>query len=427
MRIYKKAYLRMKIHTTSSMSVGSGNNETTDSDIIRDGRGVPFIPGSAIAGVTSHALADSMQIDVKKYFGDIDRKDAAESCLSFFDALPDNTDGLVISVRDQVALDHYKTGIKGAKFDMEILEPGADFTVIIEQDIADGDKDILDPIACLWKSGRISFGAKTTRGYGKIDVSDIKKAVFDMTDSSSVEEWLTFDALSSEGWSEWNNQTCIDISGSDAVLSLVLGQAEGSGLSIRKYTTLPSEKDGESAPDYSQMTVHGKYPVIPGTSWAGAFRHHILDLAEITGADTDNIRKTYFGFVENKNKKKSDISFSESIIHDAVWKTLSRNAIDRFTGGAADKALYTEKTCYGGNTMLIIRWKKRGSDQDDIFASLLAASVADLSAGILSIGGETSIGRGMFKVKEINGIDVSKDEPDELYGKVKEILTGGEQ
>lgn len=427
MKICKKEYLKIHIHTTSSLSIGSGNNDTTDSDIIRDGRGIPFIPGTAIAGVTRHAISHMTQIDTDRYFGKIDDKNAEESRLSFFDAFPENPDKVSVSIRDQVALDEYKTGIKGAKFDMETLEPGVDFTVLIEQDMRDSDKDVLDHIACIWQDGNISFGAKTTRGYGEFKVVRIQKAEFDMTESSSVQKWLEFDMSATEGWSEWKRPSDINISADETVLTIGLRQATGSGLSIRKYTTLPSEKAGESAPDYSQMTVRDGNPVIPGTSWAGAFSHHIVALAHIDKAvNPDDIRKVYFGFVENKDKKKSDISFSESVLENASWKILSRNAIDRFTGGTADKALYTEKTCYDGKTKLIIKWKKHGLEPDRKFAELLAASVADLSAGILSIGGETAIGRGMFNVIDINGVDVSKIAPDEIYRKVKEILIGGE-
>lgn len=425
MKTGKKAYLRIQIHTTSSLSIGSGNNDTTDSDIIRDGCGVPFIPGTAIAGVTRHALAYKGKEFISHYFGPLNTEKLEESRLSFYDVFPVDTENLSISVRDQVALDKYKTGIKGAKFDMETLEPGVDFVVIMEQDIGNGDSDVLDQIACVWKDGRVTFGAKTTRGYGEFTVSDVRKAVFDLTDRESVKSWLGFDMFSPDGWSEWSRPSDINVPSDEVTLTLGLRQAEGSGLSIRKYTTVPSDNK-ESAPDFSQMSIHGGYPVIPGTSWAGAFRHHILELAEAVEADPDEIKKGYFGYADKDSKRKSDIFFSESILKGAEWKILSRNAIDRFTGGAAYKALYTEKTCYGGSTQLVIRWKKRGQKDDSRFATFLAASVVDLSEGILSIGGETSIGRGVFKVTDINGKSVGGDSAEKIYENVRSILMGGD-
>lgn len=51
----------------------------------------------------------------------------------------------------------------------------------------------------------------------------------------------------------------------------------------------------------------------------------------------------------------------------------------------------------------------------------LAASIADLHAGFLAIGGLTSVGRGVFEVTGING-DVFSGSAEELYNKVFSIL-----
>ena len=51
---------------------------------------------------------------------------------------------------------------------------------------------------------------------------------------------------------------------------------------------------------------------------------------------------------KDKENRKSCIRFSESRIEGGKWVTYTRNAIDRFTGGTVDGALYTEKTYYNG-------------------------------------------------------------------------------
>ena len=86
----------------------------------------------------------------------------------------------------------------------------------------------------------------------------------------------------------------------------------------------------------------------------------------------------------------------------AESKVISRNAIDRFTGGTVDGALFTEKTWYGGTTELVIslRGDKKMTEEEK---TALAATLADLHFGFLAVGGETSIGRGLFKITEING------------------------
>ena len=46
-----KKYYRIQFQLTSPLAVGSGENHLTDRDIVRDSRGIPYIPGTALAGV----------------------------------------------------------------------------------------------------------------------------------------------------------------------------------------------------------------------------------------------------------------------------------------------------------------------------------------------------------------------------------------
>lgn len=220
------------------------------------------------------------------------------------------------------------------------------------------------------------------------------------------------------------------------VLRLSLTQASGSGLSVREYTTEPAEDENENVPDFRQMKTcvlengeRKEYPVVPGTSWAGAFRHHMQKLSRLYRTDREaevsEMFNRYFGIVKGTDKRKSQITFSETILQGTVSKILTRNAIGRFSGGAEERALYTEETVYGGNTVLTIRWNRRECQSDETFATLLAASVADLDAGILPIGGETSIGRGLFRVEEINGRSAGET-PEQIFHNVKKALLGEE-
>lgn len=46
-----KKYYRIEFQLTSPLSVGSGENYITDKDIIKDSRGIPYIPGTSLAGI----------------------------------------------------------------------------------------------------------------------------------------------------------------------------------------------------------------------------------------------------------------------------------------------------------------------------------------------------------------------------------------
>ena len=82
-----------------------------------------------------------------------------------------------------------------------------------------------------------------------------------------------------------------------------------------------------------------------------------------------------------------------------------RNAIDRFTGAPANTALYTTQIWNGGEGKLVISYEpgKLSKRQKQI----LAASIIDMNLGLMSIGGEASVGRGIVSIKSlmINGVE----------------------
>ncbi len=139
-KITKKKYLRIKFKITSPLSIGSGENEKTDKDIIRNSQGIPYIPASAIAGVVREKLDNKK---AEKYLGkvtinqnagsEVREEMAVESRVIFYDANICGEQKERISIRDSVALDDYKTAKKGAKFDMEVIEPGIQFETFFEQ------------------------------------------------------------------------------------------------------------------------------------------------------------------------------------------------------------------------------------------------------------------------------------------------------
>ena len=403
MRILEKKYLKICFTLTSPLGVGAGKADITDRDIIRNSAGIPYIPATSIAGVLRERLEERADIDdVFGYVtiageGDPEAAKARESRIVFYDANP-NTDDLPVTVRDSVALDEYKTAKKGSKFDMEVLEPGVSFVTYVEQSIYDrNEPDYTEWIAAAFHSG-VKFGGKATRGYGEIRVDSVRKVAFALDSPQETERWLQFDLFSETVWEGADEEAGhLPEIGSHAV-SVDIGLKQVGGISIRKYTTAPG--DGEKAlPDMEQMTAHGVdgiAPVIPGTTWAGAFRHHLMGL----GIDEKEL-SDLFGYVRGTKKQRSKISFGESRITGAKEKVLSRNAIDRFDGGTKDGALYTEKTYYGGETHLIITWEKDSVSES--VRKAFAASIADLHYGFLAIGGETSIGRGLFEVTEVNG------------------------
>ena len=419
--ILKKQYLKIEFTLLSPLSIGNGKNEKTDQDIVLNSRGIPYIPGSAVAGVFRDACKKVKVMGdewTQRYFGSIrdnvndnGNKEITESQFRVYDAYIQSEEYFV-SRRDGVALDDYKYGIPGAKFDREILESGIIFRTFIERDIDtnESEEDAFNKLAEVLHNIPIFFGSKISRGYGRVGNFKIFKKEFSF-DTKQGSGWLDFDMYTYD----WLKKSS-EISKSDKVFlenkKITLELALQGGISIRQYTT--EIKEGvEQVPDMKQLIVRQKnetgkleeVPVIPGTTWAGAIGHRMKLFYP-------NVSE-YFGKGGEDGKIRSKIFFSESQLKDAVSKVISRNAIDRFTGSTVDGALFTEQIYYGGTTVLEIYFDLyKRIDLD--FVKSLAVALSDLHEGILAIGGGTSIGRGIFKVIKVNDSEFSGD-GSELY------------
>lgn len=488
-KIIKKHYLKITFQLESPLCIGSGRNDITDQDILRDARGIPYIPGSAVAGVIREACDGVIDKgSFKYYFGyapinkgkndESVESSIIESKIIFYDAtLVDdgkNKKGELlyrISQRDGVALNEYKSAKRQAKFDWEILEGDCKFQTFIEISEEESDNEIvaeevLINIAKVWKEADIRFGAKTTRGFGKICNVDIIRRSFELVKNSAngkgnIEDWLEFDAFDNESWED--NDSYEKISSEfkkynewklkeKKKISLRL-KLEG-GISIRRYSTQCSEE--ESSPDQEQMTTikfnnkKSSYQdqvesqksieeiaVIPGTTWAGAIGHRMEELIKGSKEKGDNdttVVYHYFGAANDNDKEKSLIYFGESRLTGGEFKVMSRNAIDRFLGSTAEGALFTEKIYIGGETTLDISFGdpyNTAVSYSDDFIKALAATLTDLHEGYLAVGGATSVGRGVFSITHINGdkFDTVKQEDgenhpvfDKLYNTLKTLL-----
>lgn len=411
----KKIYYRIVFQLASALSVGSGENQYSDSDVMRNSIGEPFVPGSSLAGIYRDLL-DSR--DAENYFGTArGEEQGAESKVLVYDAkLCSVTKEIPYRsiIRDCVGLDEWKTAKEGAKFDFEVVEPGAEFVTYLEQNCGPEDKDVCEELAAAWLEHRVRIGRKTMRGLGSIGRTTICRRSFDLTREEEMDEWLDFDMYREEDW-EGSLLKPEEVSGRNRKESVVLKLAlkQRGGISIRRYTTKVTE--GETQPDAEQLTCilsedGREIPYIPGTSWAGAFRHHMERL--IPGCTEE-----YFGSCE----KRSLVRFSESFIKGATPKVITRNAVDRFTGGVVDNALFTEKMWYGGRTVLSMEIPAETTPE---FRQALAASLVDFHMGVLAVGGLTSVGRGIFEGErlEINGASLTVSE--NMYGEILKKLEG---
>jgi len=419
--INRISYLRIRFDLASPLSIGSGIGNHTDKDVMVDGAGYPFVPGSTLAGIYLSYFEENDE--TKKWFGTLKKatasdssSSAVESRIRVYDATCNEYGKNVIVNRDSVRLDEYKTAVTGAKFDFEVVQPGVTFVTYVEVQQEDDDPGFLnavvqqeddDPgflnaVASLWKNEKFSFGSKTGKGLGRVTNIQLDTAEFNMNDPAQVDRWIGFDLYGDGCWKKWDEASVNKVvkTVDKKICTLKLGLKLKGGISVRRYMTdLPVED--KSSPDFSQMVLDDGTPVVPGTSWAGVFRH------DMSGMISNEMIEQYFGKHdgEEKLRHRSRIGFSETYLKNSKPKVMTRTAIDRVTGGAQDGALYTEKTYYGGEGELTITYPE---SSEEGFRKALAAAAADLNAGFISAGGLGSVGRGLFSITSVNGEDFTK-------------------
>lgn len=103
---------------------------------------------------------------------------------------------------------------------------------------------------------------------------------------------------------------------------------------VRRYTSDVAVDEDKSGPDYCALENGNGRPVLPGTGWAGAFRHHMRAMLDEMGGTAQQKAdvNALFGYSDDGVlKKRSALAFDETEISGGQAYTLTRNALDRFT------------------------------------------------------------------------------------------------
>ena len=407
--IIKRIAVLCKMTLLSPALIGSGESENSKRDIYRDAEENPIIPGTSLAGVLRNALDEE---EAAKLFGRLinSRDDASEtSPLWVFDAplynkpseKPDKTPAEVIVI-DNVALDENKVAKPEAKFDFEAVECGTCFDLRLLLFVRNENRDdnleellkkLLDNLNSLY------VGGKTSRGFGKLKCVSIHRQEFH-NNPDDLEAWMHFKKNDLD--LNCYNETINPAPPSEAGTICATLRLDGSLLIRNDYSVVGDENT-------AHITSTG-LPVIYGTSWAGAIRSGLERLLKTKEADFSNYNNylnSVFGCSEIDEKTKKQKTHPSKIRIDASYfaqdkrHLTTRVKIDRWTGGSVERALFTARPQFGGHITLTIYYSEKSKPETEAVRQLLLLALKVIDLGIIAIGGETSIGRGVFKVEEI--------------------------
>ena len=425
--IIKRTYYSIDVEVNSPINISSGESEITDADVIKDGDGRFFVPGSSLAGAFRNYAGKEKETDC--IFGYSKGEEGRMSSIFVSDLCFSDKEDLKKTVRNRVALTETK-GVDN-KFDMEIIEPGIKGELKLEIVERQGDvyNTSIVPIIYGIESGEIRIGACKNRGFGKLRITGIKERSFD---KSNREEWIKFCAgeISFETengvekvstYEEWIQGKGKNIS---QYVKVSVPLLLDGGISIRRYSTKPGKADYEHV-TYEKTKINDKpIPVIPGMSWNGAIRAEANNILKQLGCSYEqrtNLINDWFGFVSVKKSdamdepederketaKQSLIVIRESIIKESKPLPMSRNKINRFTAGTVETALYSEVAYFGGNTTLEYLIKKDEERRYKALIGLMSLITKEIANGYVAVGGQVGIGRGIFK--ENGSVGYSED------------------
>lgn len=416
--IVRRLYARGTWKLNSVAHLGGDESDIADMCLLRDAEGHPFIPGASITGAARSFLArqslpwteyrDGLTKeppDLKRLFGGADKKDTM-SALIVADATC-ASEQATTSIRDGVRVDTRSgSAAKGAKFDVEVVERGTEFELCLACVIRDEDKNkkletLFLSLLHGFKTGEIRLGARTRRGYGRGKVASWEIRDLRMDDPEDVMAWLR-DAI----WSRpASNLTPYPLP-SDQRQYFRLE----ANFFLRTSLLIRSSPSDPKSPDMVHLHSAEK-PVVPGTSFAGAFRHRASLIATTIGCWSEDSVSEIFGPVHKqeandlteKDLWASRIWIEEKLVKNVESRWQDRVAIDRFTGGSLQNALFNEKPMFPiclkdmkkpkPHLRLVVKLE----EPEDEEIGLLFLTLRDFWNGHAALGGETSNGRGTLQ------------------------------
>lgn len=230
-------------------------------------------------------------------------------------------------------------------------------------------------------------GRDRTRGGGAARLQSLGYRAYDLSDSNDLRAWLE-----EPGAGRFNALTDVSVTARaddilvDEEFDIVDALHIGTG-SRRDKTSLTRARGGQ--------------PLVPASTWKGLFRArsgYIIrtcwgETAACTGQTGCGtcLLCDLFGSTSRRGR----IAFHSSTISNAMRRTRAHVAIDRVSGGARDKLLFSDEIITAGTVKLTISALETIAEwQHD----LLRHVVRDIHDGLIGVGGGAQRGQGTLRL-----------------------------
>jgi CRISPR/Cas system CSM-associated protein Csm3 (group 7 of RAMP superfamily) len=433
---------RIVLEAETPFTVGSGEKDLlTDALVAKDVNGLPYLPGTSLAGVIRSACGIKRQEDTP--FGYQDKNGGQGSRVIFSDGVMIGKDGKpvdglrvmninddfyarfrMLPVRQHVRINSLGSTDKGGKFDEQVTYKGTRFCFEMEL-LSTGSEEeaqFYEKLLDVLRSDTFRVGGGTHNGFGLMKVVTLQRRDYDLTNPTDLKSYVSRSAsLDSplEGAKELTTDTITNSKWQRYTLKLKPENffLFGSGMGDDDADMTPVSEAyivwADGKPTFQERGI-----LIPATSVKGALAHrtayHWNKLKKrfidndgekpLTGDASPAVEAIFGKAGQDADKyiKCGNIMLSDVIIpagqKEDDEKIMNHIAIDRFTGGTMDGALFTEKVTNGlCREILLTVDVRRDCIQDDDISNAFKMALQDVADGLLPLGGGVNRGNGTFK------------------------------
>lgn len=409
-QILGRITVRGRLHLAAPLLIGEGESgeERNDRDIhvLRSKDGVPFIPGTSLAGALRSLIEVENPCAADILFGTMHRtggetvRDERQSAVSLYDV---ELNDAVIGSRDGVHIDDVTgTAIDAHKYDYEIVESGADGTFYAEillRRVHQKDehmlKETLLRLSELLRGG-FHVGALSTKGFGRMQLRDMVVDCYDFRRPEDAIAWLSPQRGNAAWHMAYDDAAQTEPPPADGDFVITADFALTGALIVRDSVDPLAEADGEKSPDARMKTNAAGQNIIPGTSLKGVLRHRAAYILHALGKERTQA-DAFIDHLMGTTAARGRFIVEEAVV-DAEMHTQTRSRIDRFTGGTIPSALFSTAPVWrekDGGRSVTLRFGVRQATKQE--AGLCVLLLKDLWLGRTAIGGEKSIGRGTLE------------------------------
>ena len=443
---------RVTIEFMTPFHVGSGReDDVADAAVVRDANGLPALPGSSLVGVIRSAYAklagESASDDVfgfqKGHDGSGSRLRTSWGCIHDASDTPVESvvkedrwrsdavlgNALQPTLRDHVRITHRGTSdAEGhGKFDELVVCAGHRFTFELELAGTAGDREVWVTLLALLASPGIRLGGKTRRGLGAIRVVRFLAGEFNLDEPGAFECYMSHPVTLADPCKlqSINPQTIMSPL-SAVVASLDLAPCSywmfGGGVDASSGADMAPVRDSLVVWEEGRGIVRDEVLVIPGSSVKGALSHRVAfhynalkerfadgksgaEISALAGTGNSAVQ-SLFGSAKGEEVDSGNRGQRGRILIDDYFvgspppsQLVHHVSLDRFTGGARDTALFSERPLWGGDSWPLRIVVVGASEVDPDVRQALQFALGDLAEARLALGNGSGRGNGYFTGK----------------------------